>query len=71
MLRILFKKGEGSDRVNIVDDANGPATLAATEITAETDRREEEDTFIVIPNGSEKQKRSTALFHPSMKMSLR
>ena len=65
------QKGEGSDRVNIVDDANGPATLAATEITAETDRREEEDTFMVIPNGSEKQKRSTALFHPSMKMSLR
>ena len=64
-------KGERNDRMNVTGDANGPATLTATDITAETERREEEDAFVVIPNESEKQKRSTALFHPSMKMSLR
>ena len=65
-----IQKGEEKNGMNIVDDASGSATLTATEITTETERREEEDAFI-IPDESEKQKRSTALFHPSMKMSLR
>ena len=66
-----IQKGEEKNRMNIVDDASGPATLTATEITAETERREEEEDAFIIPDESEKQKRSTALFHPSMKMSLR
>ena len=64
------QKGEEKNRMNIVDDSSEPATFTATEITTETERREE-DAFVDIPHESEKQKRSTALFHPSMKMSLR
>ena len=64
------KKGEG-DIKNIDNVENRSENLIEIALHTDSERREEEDQFVTIPDESGKQKRSTALFHPSMKMSLR
>ena len=64
---------QNTEEKEAVNDANAAAaTLTTTDTTAE-EKGEEDDEFDIIlgDDNSNKQKRSMALFHPSMKMSLR